>query len=91
MPAVSLAVEDRIVRLRKTLSKQGLDAGADTIAAHLTADSAVTKVPAVSTIWRILSRRGFITPQPHKATRAVSPGTSAVADLFDRTVAVNDE
>ena len=33
--AVSLDVEDQIVRLRKTLTKNGLDAGAETIAAHL--------------------------------------------------------
>ena len=33
--AVSLDVEDQIVRLRKTLTKKGLDAGAETIAAHL--------------------------------------------------------
>jgi hypothetical protein len=63
-------VEDAIIRLRKTLTRQGLDAGADTIAAHLASDPAVTKVPAVSTIWRILSRRGFVTPQPHKRPRS---------------------
>ena len=68
--AVSAEVEDRIVRLRKTLTKRGLDAGADTIAAHLAADPAVVNVPAVSTIWRILSRRGFVTPQPHKRPRS---------------------
>ena len=33
--AVHLGVEDQIVRLRKQLSKDGLDAGAETIAAHL--------------------------------------------------------
>ncbi len=33
--AVGLEVEDQIVRLRKTLTKKGLDAGAETIAAHL--------------------------------------------------------
>ena len=33
--AVDLEVEDQIVRLRKTLTKKGLDAGAETIAAHL--------------------------------------------------------
>ena len=27
-------------------------------------------VPAVSTIWRILTRRGFVTPQPHKRPRS---------------------
>jgi transposase len=31
--AVGLEVEDQIIRLRKQLSKQGLDAGAETIAA----------------------------------------------------------
>ena len=35
-----------IVRLRKTLDKQGFDAGAATIADHLARDRAVTKVPA---------------------------------------------
>ena len=68
--AVSAEVEDRIVRLRKSLSKQGYDAGAATIAHHLTRDAAIANVPAVSTIWRILSRRGFISPQPHKRPRS---------------------
>lgn len=68
--ALSPELEDRIVRLRKTLTKRGLDAGADTIATHLATDPGVAKVPAISTIWRILSRRGFITPQPHKRPRS---------------------
>ena len=34
------------------------------------ATPAVTKVPAVSTIWRILTRRGFVTPQPQKRPRS---------------------
>jgi len=33
--AVNPEVEDQIVRLRKTLTKKGMDAGAETIAAHL--------------------------------------------------------
>jgi hypothetical protein len=49
------------VRLRKTLTKRGLDAGADTIATHLATDPNITNVPAISTIWRILMRRGFVT------------------------------
>ena len=57
--AVDLGVEDQIVRLRKQLSKDGLDAGAETIAAHNQINS-VSPVPAVSTIWRILCRRGLI-------------------------------
>jgi transposase InsO family protein len=68
--AISAAIEDKIVRLRKTLDKAGYDAGAATIAEHLARDPAVTKVPALSTIWRILSRRGFVTPQPHKRPRS---------------------
>ena len=67
--AVDLEVEDQIVRLRKTLSKKGLDAGAETIAAHL-ATTGVAPVPAVSTIWRILSRRGFVVAQPQKRPRS---------------------
>jgi transposase InsO family protein len=68
--ALGDTVEDKIVRLRKTLAKLGYDAGAATIAGHLARDPAVTKVPAVSTIWRILARRGFITPQPQKRPRS---------------------
>lgn len=52
------------------MTRRGLDAGAETIAAHLATNPSVTKVPAVSTIWRILSRRGFVTPQPHKRPRS---------------------
>ncbi|MCV7377855.1 transposase [Mycobacterium alsense] len=68
--AVSAEVEDRIVRLRKSLSKKGYDAGAATIAEHLTRDPTITNVPATSTIWRILHKRGFVTPQPHKRPRS---------------------
>jgi transposase InsO family protein len=70
--AVPAAVEDEIVRLRKELSRQGLDAGADTIRTHLarrtprSPTSSRRPPPAVSTIWRILKRRGFVTPQPQK-------------------------
>ncbi len=68
--AISAEVEDRIVRLRKSLSKRGYDAGAATIAEHLTRDPTIAEVPAVSTIWRILHKRGFVTPQPHKRPRS---------------------
>jgi transposase InsO family protein len=67
--AVGQELEDQIIRYRKTLSKKGLDAGAETIAAHLAGDG-VQPVPAVSTIWRILVRRGFVTPQPQKRPRS---------------------
>jgi transposase InsO family protein len=61
-------IEDEIVRLRKALADQGLDAGAHTIAFHLAERHEV--VPSVATIWRILSRRGFVTPQPQKRPRS---------------------
>jgi transposase InsO family protein len=68
--AVNIGLEDKIVRLRKSLTKQGYDAGAATIAEHLARDPEVPKVPAASTIWRILTRRGFVVPQPHKRPRS---------------------
>lgn len=68
--AVAPDVEERIIRLRKTLAKAGYDAGAATIAEHLRRDPTTTEVPSISTIWRILDRRGFITPQPHKRPRS---------------------
>jgi transposase InsO family protein len=61
-------LEERIVELRKQLTDQGLDAGAHTIAWHLQHHD--LDVPAVSTIWRILVRRGFITPQPQKRPKS---------------------
>jgi transposase InsO family protein len=68
--AVGAETEDKIVRLRKSLDKHGYDAGAATIAEHLARDPAVTYVPAASTIWRILSRRGFVVAQPQKRPRS---------------------
>jgi transposase InsO family protein len=65
---VSRELEDQIVALRKTLGEEGLDAGAATIAVHLTRLNG--SAPAVSTIWRVLTRRGFVTPQPRKRPRA---------------------
>ena len=67
------ATEDRIVRLRKELSRKGFDAGAETIRVHLQRDPACARVPAVSTIWRILVRRGFVSRQPAKRPRS-GPG-----------------
>jgi transposase InsO family protein len=67
--AINPELEERIVRLRKTLDKAGYDAGAATIAEHLTREG-ITNVPAVATIWRILTRRGFVLPQPHKRPRS---------------------
>lgn len=64
----SAVVEDAVVRLRKQLDDDGLDAGAQTIHYHLTRGGEI-QVPSVTTIWRILRRRGFLTPQPQKRPR----------------------
>jgi transposase InsO family protein len=64
----SQATEDAIVALRKDLAGNGLDAGAETIAWHLRHQAG--SAPSVATIWRVLSRRGFVTPQPHKRPRS---------------------
>ena len=76
--AVSLDLEDQIVRLRKSLSKKGLDAGAETIRTHLQT-AGVNRLPSTSTIWRILTRRGFVTPQPKK--RPKGAGKRFCADM----------
>jgi len=61
-------VEDAIVALRKQLDEAGHYAGAETIAWHLREQDGAA--PSLATIWRVLSRRGFITPQPHKRPRS---------------------
>jgi transposase InsO family protein len=61
-------LEDEIVELRKWLTEFGVDAGPATIAFHLRERNGTA--PALSTIWRVLSRRGFVTPQPHKRPRS---------------------
>lgn len=62
-------IEDEVVRLRKELNEAGLDAGAQTIHYHLAKDGDLP-VPSITTIWRILRRRGFITPQPQKRPKS---------------------
>ena len=61
-------LEDEIVALRKELTELGVDAGAQTIHYHL--GLRLERVPSVSTIWRVLRRRGLVTPQPHKRPRS---------------------
>ena len=63
-----IAVEDEIIEIRKDLTKAGHEAGAATIAFHLQRRHGTA--PAVSTIWRILTDRGFVTPQPHKRPKS---------------------
>jgi transposase InsO family protein len=67
IPAV---VEEAIVTERKRLEAAGLDAGAASIVSYLPAVLETgLKVPSEATIWRVLTRRGFIVPQPHKAPK----------------------
>jgi transposase InsO family protein len=68
---VDEAMEERIITWRKELAEAGLDAGAETIAYHLRDQLGPhAVVPSVATIWRTLSRRGFVLPQPHKRPRS---------------------
>jgi len=55
----SAAVEDEVVAIRKGLDRGGHEAGVATIAFHL--EQGRGRSPAVSTIWRSLSERGFVT------------------------------
>ena len=60
------AVEEVIVRLRKTLHDSGLDAGAETIRWHLQQHHSDVVVPSAATVWRVLTRHGLVTPPPRK-------------------------
>jgi transposase InsO family protein len=60
-------VEELIVELRKQLDEIGADAGPATIHYWLGRRLDPARVPSVSTIWRVLSRRGFIVADPSKS------------------------
>jgi transposase InsO family protein len=62
------ALEEEIVALRKELDRGGHETGAATIAFHLVQRHG--RAPAISTIWRILSARGFVVAQPHKRPKS---------------------
>lgn len=63
-------VEEAVLRKRKQLIEQGLDHGAQSIVWALTRDE--VKVPSPSTVWRILTRHGVITPQPQKRPKSAT-------------------
>lgn len=62
--ATSAEVEEEIVRCRKRLQDAGADHGPDSIRWQL--QRAGLAVPARSTIWRVLVRRGLVIPAPAK-------------------------
>jgi transposase InsO family protein len=66
--SMSLELEDLIVSTRKELVELGSDAGASTIHWHLSQRGVI--VPSVSSVYRLLKRRGFVTPEPRKRPRA---------------------
>ena len=66
--AISDDAADLIIRLRKDLAGQGLDAGPQTIAWHLDHHHQV-KVPA-ATASRYLARAGLVTPAPAKRPKS---------------------
>jgi transposase InsO family protein len=87
------AVEDAIVTLRKELSELGTDAGAATIQWHL-GRQGLRAVPSVATVWRVLVRRGFVAPEPHKRPKsswrrfeASAPNELWQADVTDWVIA----
>lgn len=63
-------LEDEIVSLRKKLTEFGVECGPDTIHTHLTRAHKNKAPCSVSTIYRVLSRRGFVTPEPHKRPKS---------------------
>jgi transposase InsO family protein len=69
---MAASIEDEILALRKELTQLGLDAGAHTIHYHLQLRYRRRRrtVPSVATIWRVLSRRGFVVPQPQKRPKS---------------------
>jgi len=66
--AMPLEIADEIVALRAWLLGQGLDAGPLTLQWHLARSGGA--VPSVSSIVRLLRRRGLITPEPRKRPRS---------------------
>jgi transposase InsO family protein len=66
--ATSANTVELIIRLRKQLSEQGLDAGPDTIAWHLGQHHQLAVSRA--TISRYLTAHGLVIPQPKKRPRS---------------------
>lgn len=68
--AIPIAVEEAAVLLRKELADAGWDHGPVTVRHHLGRLGLAT--PAASTLARVFTRRGMVTPQPQKRPRAAT-------------------
>jgi transposase InsO family protein len=68
----SADLEELIVATRVALIADGRDHGPQSIVWELQRRGARAKVPARSTVWRILTRRGAITPQPQKRPKSAT-------------------
>jgi transposase InsO family protein len=66
--AIAHETVEHIVRLRKDLTGEGLDAGPHTIAWHLQHHHGVTV--SVTTISRLLTRHGLVIPEPKKKPKS---------------------
>jgi transposase InsO family protein len=66
--ATPLRTIELVLRLRKQLTEDGHDAGADTLGWHLTHHHAITLSRA--TIHRILTRHGAVIPEPKKKPKS---------------------
>ena len=91
--ALDPSTVDRILQLRQDLTKRGTDAGAHTIRWHLQQDG-IDPPPAPSTIHRVLTNNGHVTPQPQKRPRsswtrfqADQPNETWQMDYSDWTIA----
>jgi transposase InsO family protein len=70
----SAAVEEVVLRRRQHLISSGLDHGPEAIVWSLRDDSDIplAALPSRSTVWRILTRHGVITPQPQKRPKSAT-------------------
>lgn len=67
----SAAIEEVVLRRRKQLLEDGCDHGPQSIQWSLEREEH-PDVPSRSTIWRILTRHGLITPQPQKRPKSAT-------------------
>lgn len=63
-----LEIRERIIHHRQSLTTEGLDAGPVTISWHLQQEGLTA--PAISTIRRIITTAGLVTPEPAKRPRS---------------------